>query len=72
MYTKPNASGNFSPLPINESNQPFLQIDELKSAQTAAMTEILGQLEAATGDMDKLKHILGEHAAKPEKPEWSV
>ena len=36
------------------------------------MTEILGQLEAATGDMDKLKHILGEHAAKTEKPEWSV
>ena len=57
---------------VNESNQPFLQIDELKSAQTAAMTEILGQLEAATGDMDKLKHILGEHAAKTEKPEWSV
>ena len=68
----PNACGNFSPLPINESNQPFLQIDELKSAQTAAMTEILGQLEAATGDMDKLKHILGEHAAKTEKLEWSV
>lgn len=45
------------------------EIDELKSAQTAAMTEILGQLEAATGDIDKLKHILGEHAAKTEKPE---
>ena len=68
----PNACENFSLLPINESNQPFLQIDELKSAQTAAMTEILGQLEAATGDIDKLKHILGEHAAKTEKPEWSV
>ena len=33
------------------------------------MTEILGQLESATGDMDKLKHILGEDAAKTEKPE---
>ena len=47
----------------------FFQIEELKSAQTAAMTEILGQLESATGDMDKLKHILGEDAAKTEKPE---
>jgi len=45
------------------------EIEELKTAQTAAMTEILGQLESATGDMDKLKHILGEDAAKTEKPE---
>ena len=33
------------------------------------MTEILSQLESATGDMDKLKNILGEDAAKTEKPE---
>ena len=50
-------------------NLQFFQIEELKTAQTAAMTEILGQLESATGDMDKLKHILGEDAAKTEKPE---
>ena len=47
----------------------YLQIEGLKSAQTAAITEILSQLESATGDMDKLKHILGEDAAKSVKPE---
>jgi len=45
------------------------EIEELKSAQTVAMTEILSQLESATVDMDKLKNILGEDAAKTDKPE---
>ena len=47
----------------------LLQIEDLKAAQMTAMTEILGALEAATGDVDKLKHILGEDAAKTKKPE---
>ena len=47
----------------------LLQVEDLKSAQMTAMTEILGALEAATGDVDKLKHILGEDAAKTKKPD---
>ena len=56
-------------VPLNINRGLFFQIEELKSAQTVAMTEILSQLESATGDMDKLKNILGEDAAKTEKPE---